>query len=112
MDLKFHYEVETLFDKEREEVTVTTFKKQDPLKARKEAFSFLRNYINILKNENQVNVDTKQSSPRNHAQFRYDSRTENFEHELNAYFVSKLEFKNPTLQDVLKSIWFWIKFSK
>lgn len=102
MDLKFHYEVETLFDKEKEEVMVTTFKKHDPLKARKEAFSFLRNYINILKNENQVNVDTKQSSPRNHAQFRYDLRTENFEHELNAYFVSKLEFKNPTLQDGIK----------
>ena len=48
MDLKFHYEVETLFDKEREEVTVTTFKKQDPLKARKEALKLQQEMEQIL----------------------------------------------------------------
>lgn len=102
MKAKFHYEVETIFDQKTEEVTITTFENQDPLKARKEAFLFLKNYINILKNEGQIEVDTKQSSPRNHAQFRYDSRTENFEHGLQSYFVSKIEFKNPALQGGVK----------
>lgn len=102
MKAKFHYEVQTIFDQKTEEVTIKTFENQDPLIARKEAFSFLKNYINILKNEGQIDVDTKPSSPRNHAQFRYDSRTENFEHSLQSYFVSKVEFKNPALQYGIK----------
>lgn len=62
----------------------------------------MRNYINILQHERQVVVNTKESGIRNHAQFRYDSRTPNFEHDLQAYFVSQLIFKNRKLNQGLK----------
>ena len=102
MKLKFYYEVETIFDQKKEEVTINSFENEDPLVARNEAFSFLRNYINILKQEEQVVVNTKESSVRNHAQFRYDSRTPNFEHNLQVFFVSHLIFKDQRLNNGLK----------
>ena len=102
MKLKVHYEVETLFDQETKEVTINSFYNDDPIVAREEAFSFLRNYINVLKEENQVEVETKYSGPRNHAQFRFDSRTKNFDHNLSTYFVSQLVFKDSKLNKGLK----------
>lgn len=102
MKLKVHYEVETLFDQETKEVTINSFYNDDPIVAREEAFSFLRNYINVLKEENQVEVETKYSGPRNHAQFRFDSRTKNFDHNLSTYFVSQLMFNESKLNKVLK----------
>ncbi|CAM3228627.1 hypothetical protein [Empedobacter stercoris] len=102
MELKIHYEVETVYDQKAEEVTINSFYKDDPLIARDEAFSFLRNYINVLKEENQVKVETKYSGPRNHAQFRFDSRTKNFDHDLKTYFVSQLEFKDSKFINGLK----------
>ncbi|WP_313578168.1 hypothetical protein [Chishuiella sp.] len=102
MKLEFHYEVETVFDQKKEKVTINSFDNEDPLISRKDAFSFLRNYINILKHEGQVIVKTKESSVRNQAQFRYDSRTPNFEHNLQACFVSHLIFKDQRLNNGLK----------
>ena len=87
---------------ENEEVTINSFYNDDPIVAREEAFSFLRNYINVLKEENQVEVETKYSGPRNHAQFRFDSRTKNFDDNLSTYFVSHLVFKDSKLNKGLK----------
>lgn len=100
MNPKFHYEVETMFDPENDELTINSFYHQDPLVARQQAFLFLKNYLLILQEDKQVN---SAGIEMNWA-VKFLLKQREVDQTMLYHFMDQLTFKTPNFNQGLKVV--------